>query len=121
MKLKLYGEYMDCRNVFKNYYYDINNLANLLNNLTNSYRLLVASAQELNCIALSRKNDVRNALKRANNLGDIIGDIIKTLDTCTSSYLDYCEIKSDIIKCKLKIQDVQDEIDSCLKNIKTPK
>ena len=56
--------------MIQNYYTDINNLADILTKLVSSYRLIIGGADELNKIALSKKSDVKDALKRADSLGD---------------------------------------------------
>lgn len=105
---------MGSRKVIHTYYTDINNLADLLGKLVNSYRLLIGGADELNKIALSRKSDVRDALKRANKLGDIIDEIIDILERSSNGYLDYCELKSEIIKGKLNEGYIYTEIEEDL-------
>ncbi|MEK6266008.1 MAG: hypothetical protein N2B06_14755, partial [Clostridium sp.] len=80
---------MSHRRVVQNHYNDINNLADMLSKLVNSYRLLIGGADELNKIALSKKSDVKDALKRADNLGDIIDEVIKVLDGASYSYMSY--------------------------------
>ncbi|WP_415874220.1 hypothetical protein [Clostridium sp.] len=82
--------------------------------MVNSYRLLIGGADELNKIALSRKSDVRDALKRADKLGDIIDEIIDMLEKSSNGYLDYCELKSDIIKGKLNEGYIYTEIEEDL-------
>lgn len=106
---------MTNRRVINNYFIDVNNLADLLLKLVNSYRLLVGGADELNKIALSSKSDVRKAIKRADELGDIIDDIVKTLDHIQDNYSEYCKLKSDIIKEKLQYDYILTEIDEELK------
>ncbi len=54
-------------------------LTNLLNSMVNSYRLLVGGANELNNISEAKKVQVKEAIKRADDLGEIIDEIIKTL------------------------------------------
>ncbi|MEG2018685.1 MAG: hypothetical protein RR128_09545, partial [Clostridium sp.] len=73
------------RRVMETYYKDVNNLADLLSKLVNSYRLLIGGANELNGIALASKNDIKEALKRARDLGDIIDGVIDTLEVSTDS------------------------------------
>ncbi|QGU96064.1 hypothetical protein GOM49_14045 [Clostridium bovifaecis] len=105
---------MGSRKVIQTYYTDINNLADLLGKLVNSYRLLIGGADELNKIALSKKSDVRDALKRADKLGDIIDEIIEILEKSSDSYVDYCDLKSEIIKGKLNEGYIYTEIEEDL-------
>ena len=103
------------RKVIQNYYSDINNLADTLTKLVSSYRLLIGGADELNKIALSKKSDVKDALKRADNLGDIIDETIKVLDNASYSYMSYCTMKTEVMKCKLQLEYIETEIDEELK------
>lgn len=103
------------RKIIQDYYTDINNLADLLTKLTNSYRLLIGGAGELNVIALSSKHDVKKAIKRAAELGDVIDDIIDVLEKSGYSYLDYCKIKSQIIEDRVEMEYILTEIDEELK------
>jgi len=103
------------RRVIQNYYNDINNLADILIKLVSSYRQLIGGADELNKIALSKKSDVKDALSRADKLGDIIDKAIRILDETSYGYMDYCKIKTEVIKCKLQIEYIEIEIEEDLK------
>lgn len=106
---------MNHRRVVQNYYGDVNNLTELLSKLINSYRLLIGGAGELNTIALARKKDVKDAIDRANELGNIIDELIDTLDECSCQYSNYCRIKGEIIKTKVHAKYILTEIDEELK------
>ncbi|PRR78226.1 hypothetical protein CLLI_18280 [Clostridium liquoris] len=106
---------MNHRKLVQEYYGDINNLAELLAKLVNSYRLLIGGAGELNTIALSKKNDVKHALKRANELGEVIDEIIEVLEKTSYGYMDYCEMKSQLIEGKIQSKYIETEIDEELK------
>ncbi len=99
------------RRVIETYYGDINNLTTVLTQLVNSYRLLIGGADDLNKIALSSKSDVKDALKRADKLGDIIDKLIDTLDETSYQYCSYCKIKTAIIEEKVEAQFVATEIE----------
>ncbi|MBZ9689053.1 hypothetical protein G9F72_022405 [Clostridium estertheticum] len=103
------------RRVIQNYYNDINNLADILIKLVSSYRQLIGGAEELNKIALSKKSEVKDALKRADDLGDIIDETIKVLDNASYSYMSYCSMKTEVMKCKIQIEYIETEIDEDLK------
>jgi hypothetical protein len=103
------------RRVIQNYYNDINNLADLLTKLVSSYRLLIGGADELNKIALSKKGEVKDALKRADEVGDIIDGLIKVLDVSSFNYMSYCETKTEVMKCKLEIGYIETEIEEELR------
>ncbi|MCY6483185.1 hypothetical protein OW763_02295 [Clostridium aestuarii] len=102
---------MGRRKVIETYYSDINNLSDILTKLVSSYRLLIGGADELNKIALSKKNDVKGALKRADKLGDIIDELIKTLEQTSGDYQQYCELKSEIIRGRMDMKFILNEID----------
>lgn len=106
---------MGHRKVINDYYCDIDNLAELLVKLVNSYRLLIGSAGELNNIVLAKRSDVKKAIDRANDVGCIIDDVIDGIDKCTYEYIKYCKIKSEIMKYKVKLNIIQTEIESELK------
>ena len=103
------------RRVIQNYYNDINNLADTLAKLVNSYRVLIGGAEELNRIALAKKSDVKDALKRADSVGDIIDETIKVLDDASYGYMSYCKIKTEVMKCKIQIEFIETEIDEDLR------
>lgn len=106
---------MGHRRVIETYYKDVNNLVFLLEKLVGSYRLLVGGADELNKIALAKKSDVKHALKRADDLGKIIDDIIEALDCATLDCTCYTKIKTNVIKNTLNTQYIQSEIEEDLK------
>lgn len=115
MIANLMGGSVSHRKVIQDYYVDVNNMADILSKLVNSYRLLIGGAGELNSIALSKKNDIKHALDRANDVGEIIDEIIDVLEATGYGYLNYCKIKSDVLKCKIEAQYIQTEIDEELK------
>lgn len=105
---------MSYRHIIKDQYNDVNNLTSLLNSLVNSYRLLIGGAYELNNISEARKSDVKEAVKRADNLGEIIDEIIKTLDDCNTSYVKYCKMKKSFIDDKAIKDNILTEINKDL-------
>lgn len=102
---------MSHRKVIEDYYCDINNLTDLLSKLTNCYRLLVGGAGELNSIAAAHKKDVKDALHRADELGDVIDKIISAIDKSTVEYAQYCKMRTEIVKKKMKFEYIETEID----------
>jgi hypothetical protein len=102
------------RLVVQNYYGDINNLVTYLNQLVNAYRLLIGGAGDLNSIALAKKSEVKDALKRAEKLGHIIDEVIETIDKTGYCYRDYCKTKSDILKEKIESGFIITEIEQDL-------
>lgn len=106
---------MGRRKLIQDYYSDLNNLVLLLSSLTNSYRLLIGGADELNKIALAKKKDVKEAIERAEEVGEIIDRIIIVLEGATCTYTDYCNVKAEVIKGKLEAKHILTEIDEELK------
>ncbi|WP_066891079.1 hypothetical protein [Clostridium nigeriense] len=101
---------MAYRHLIKDQYTDISNLTTLLNSLVNSYRLLIGGAYELNNISEAKKSDVKEAVKRADDVGEIIDEIIKALDECNTSYVKYCKIKKSFIDEKAIKDNILTEI-----------
>ncbi|MDT8718522.1 hypothetical protein IAI10_17800 [Clostridium sp. 19966] len=106
---------MGHRKVIENYYTDISNLADLLTKLVNSYRLLIGGANELNGIALASKKDIKAAIKRSHELGEIIDNLLVILKESSSGYIDYCDLKSQVMKSQMQFQYIKNEIDNELK------
>ncbi|NPV26776.1 MAG: hypothetical protein HPY81_04805 [Firmicutes bacterium] len=72
----------------RDYYYRVvSELTGLLSSLVGSYRYLVAAADELNRITLAHKDDVEDAIDRADDLGDIVSCLIKELERQVNNYL----------------------------------
>ena len=71
---------MKYQQLMKQYYGDLSNLNQLLQSMVNSYRLLIAGAAELNNINEARSSYVKVAVKRADNLGEIIDNVIELRD-----------------------------------------
>lgn len=106
---------MSHRKVIENYYADVNSLADLLSKLVNSYRLLIAGANELNGISLAHRKDIKDALERADELGKVIDYLLETLKGIGYTYVDYCKLKSTVLKNHLEVQYIQTEIENELK------
>lgn len=106
---------MSNRKVVENYYSDINGLVELLTKLVNSYRLLIGGAGELNSIALATKRDVKKALRRIDKLGEIIDDVIYTINETDENYLRYCMLKKEILKQEINDGFIKNEIEEGLK------
>ena len=88
---------MKYQQLMKQYYGDLSNLNQLLQSMVNSYRLLIAGAAELNNINEARSSYVKVAVKRADNLGEIIDHVIELLDECGESYFKYIALVGDHI------------------------
>lgn len=81
----------------------ITDLISALKPLSESYRLLVGAADEFNGITLAHKKDLHDAIHRADDLGDIIDKVIKTLDTL---------IGKELHRIKYGEEDKETEIES---------
>lgn len=95
-------------------YNDISNMSNLLNNYVNAYRLLVASASELYSINLAKKSDVKKAIDRVEELGELIDSLVDALGRCEEHYLKYCKIKNEYISTSEYKDMILTEIDNDL-------
>jgi len=93
-------------------YDDIANLSILLKNYVDSYRLLIAGASELYNVNIAKKNEVKKALDRVDQVGDLIDRLINTLDKCEGSYLKYCKIKNDYLTISTEKDKIFTEIDN---------
>lgn len=88
---------MGYNKLIKEYYGNLNNLADLLKKLTESYRLLIGGAFELNNIPEARTKYVKEAVNRADKLGEEIDHLIDLLDECGESYYKYVAVMNDYI------------------------
>lgn len=102
---------MKYKEVMKNYYVEVYNISELLKKMTDSYRLLIAGAAELNNIPEAKSSYVKDAVKRADKLGETIDRLISLLDKCGESYFQYCATLGTYILDKSKYKDILTEID----------
>ena len=63
----------------KKQYEDIDNLSALLKNYVDAYRLLIAGASELYNVNLAKKSEVRKALERVEQVGELIDKLVSTI------------------------------------------
>lgn len=103
------------RKIIESYFEDLNNLVDILGKLVVSYRALVGSADEISRITFADKSSVKDALKRAEELGVIIQGIIKSLDKVCYTYVNYTRIKAEAIRAKIDAQNIMMEINEELK------
>ncbi|ABR32758.1 MULTISPECIES: hypothetical protein [Clostridium] len=96
----------------KKQYEDIDNLSVLLKNYVDVYRLLIAGASELYGVNLAEKSEVKKALERVENVGELIDKLISTLERCEGSYLKYCKIKNEYITVSTEKDKIFTEIDN---------
>ena len=96
----------------KKQYEDIDNLSTLLKNYVDAYRLLIAGASELNNVNLTKKSEMRKALERVEQVGELIDKLVNILDKCEGSYLKYCKIKYEYITISTEKDKIFTEIDN---------
>ncbi|WP_297519397.1 hypothetical protein [uncultured Clostridium sp.] len=106
---------MGSRIVYDQYFREINSLVDILGKYVNSYRLLIGSAGELNSIALAKKGDVKDTLKRVEEIGDLIDCLVDTLDCAQCNYIEYLKIKGTILQVEISKEIILTEIDNELK------
>lgn len=99
------------RKILEDYYCDLNNLSGLLTNCVSSYRLLIGGASELNQITPATRHDVKKAIDRVNKLGDIIDELLQTMECYQIDYINYCKIKASVMECKLNRKFVLSQIE----------
>lgn len=105
---------MAYREVIQNNAEELSNLADLLGKFVNSYRLLIGGAGELNNIALAKKNEVKDALDRAEDVGAIIDDLVKVIEGSENCYFKYMKIKNEFISAKTEKDSILTEINKDL-------
>ena len=103
---------MKYQQLMKEYYVDINNLNQLLKTMVDSYRLLIAGAAELNNIYEAKSSYVKDAVHRANKLGDTIDNIIDLLEECGDAYFKYCAVMGEYILKKSDNKVILTEVDN---------
>ena len=101
-------EYMapDYTQLIQTYYTDLTYLADLLVKLTGVYNVLINSADGLNRIALAKKGDIKDALKRVDEIGRMIDEIADLLNAQIIIYENYARQKGDFIINRLPFSDM---------------
>ncbi len=101
-------EYMtpDYSQLIQTYYTDVTYLVDLLVKLAGVYNVLINSADVLNRIALAKKNDIKDALERVDELGKMIDEITDLLNAQIVIYENYARLKGDFIVKKLPFSDI---------------
>ena len=102
---------MKYNQLMKEYYSNVNNLTQLLRSMVDSYRLLIAGAAELNNINEARTSYVKDAVHRADKLGETIDHLIELIDDCGESYFQYCAVIGDYMLKKGDNKAILTEVD----------
>lgn len=105
---------MDYEKKIQIQYETLDNLSHLLKSYVESYRLMVSSAAELYTINLAKKGEVKDAIERVHEIGDIIDDILKAIKRCESSYIKYCYTKDDFLFQDPLKTEIHTELDDAL-------
>ena len=79
--------------------------------MVDSYRLLIAGAAELNNIYEAKSSYVKDAVHRANKLGDTIDNVIDLLEECGETYFKYCAVMGEYILKKSDNKVILTEVD----------
>ncbi|MEG0132938.1 MAG: hypothetical protein RR891_00170 [Clostridium sp.] len=99
------------RRVIDSYERDLGFTVEQLNKLVGAYRVLIGSASDLNGIALASKSDIKEALKRAKEVGCIIEELIEVVDYSICTWSKYMKLKTDYINCRLDLCLIEIEIE----------
>ena len=71
---------MAYKEVIRRQYEDLNNLSSMLRNYIEIYRLLISSTSELNNTSIIKKGELKKAIERIDDVGDIIDEILKIIN-----------------------------------------
>lgn len=85
-------------------------LINNLYTMTQTYRLLVGGAEEFSRIGLADKHDKKEAIDRAEDMGDVIDKVIKKLDDLVKIQVTTCSPKR---VCLLEQQSELEDLQEC--------
>jgi hypothetical protein len=96
--------------VIHGHYEDLNNLNTLLRNYVEMYRLLVSSTAELNTVPLAKKSEVKDAIERIHEIGELMDNLIKVIEKCEASYVKYCFLKNEVISESTEKDSIKTEI-----------
>lgn len=105
---------MKYNELVKDYYSNLSNLTQLLKTMVDSYRLLIAGAAELNNINEAKTSQVKDAVHRADKLGETIDELIQLIDRCGEGYFHYCDVVGNYILKKGDSSVILTEVDNDL-------
>ena len=101
---------MSYNKVIHGHYEDLNNLSALLRNYIEIYRLLISSTAELNSTSIIKKGELKHAVERIDEVGDIIDELLRVIKKCEGSYIKYCFIKNEVIQTNTAKENIYTEI-----------
>ncbi len=99
------------RRVIDSYGRDIGFTVEQLCKLIGSYKALIDAASDVNCITIANKSDIKDALKRAREVGCIIDEIIDVLDCSVQTWGKYMKLKTEYINSRLDLCLIETEIE----------
>lgn len=88
--------------VIEGYGRDIGMTVEQLVKFVGIYKTLIDSAGSVNSITLASKSDVKDALKRAREVGEIIDETIDALDDAMCTWSKYLKLKTEYIHSRLE-------------------
>ena len=106
---------MSQRKVIEGYATDINMTVDQLVRFVGIYKTLIDSASSLNCIALASKSDVKDALKRAREVGEVIDELIDSLVYALCTWSKYLKLKTEYINCRMDISYIEAQVEEELR------
>ncbi|KPU45296.1 hypothetical protein OXPF_11890 [Oxobacter pfennigii] len=86
--------------------HDLTYICELLAKLSGTYNLLIVSADGFNRNSFAKKDDIEDAIDRAEDLGKIIDKVINVLERQVILYADYLKTKNEYIDVNFSINDI---------------
>jgi len=99
------------RRIIESYGRDLGFTIDQLCKLVVSYKTLVDTASNVNCIAIASKSDIKDALKRARQVGCLIDELIDVLDYSICTWSKYMKLKTEYINCRLDLCTIEAEVE----------
>jgi len=97
------------RRIIESYGRDLGFTIDQLCRLIGSYKILVDTASSVNCITIANKRDIKDALKRAQEVGCLIDELIDVLDC--STWDNYMKLKTEYINSRLDLCLIETEVE----------
>lgn len=106
---------MSQRKIIEGYAKDIDMTVDQLGRLVAIYKTLIDSAASFNGIALASKSDVKDSLKRAREVGEIIDELIDSLEYALCTWSKYLKLKTEYINSRLDICYIEAQVEEELR------
>lgn len=103
------------RRIIESYGRDVGFTIEQLCKLIGSYKTLVDTASSINSITLANKGDVKDAIKRAREVGCIIDELIDALDCSICTWSNYMKLKTEYINSRLDLCTIETEVEEELR------